>query len=601
MILQALNSLYERTPSMARYGFAPMGISWIIALTLDGKIAQIRDFRERGERSPKPFPQDLVVPTVGKRTSGDKAIFLCDKSDYVLGRNVTGETTRKGREKLVKRFEGFRDLHVAAKVEVKHPHFAALVAFLEQWKPFASDAVSSLEALSGEKLSALSGGNYAFMIAGQPNSFLHDLPEAVDYWASTLDKPDAASEGVCLITGRRSQIVRLHPAIKGISDEPGKPVEKGIVVINKDKTAFTSHGKEQSFNAPVSGRAAFSYSTALNYLLENRRITIGDASTVYWTEQASDAEDLLPFLIEPAKQPEDESVKQRLEEVLGKLAQGILSSDDLGDANTPFYVLGLSPNASRISVRFWESSKLGSLAANLQAHYRDLKSVRQWDETNSNKPEALVLGIRTLLLQTVPPKDGKPDSGKISPLLAGALVRSIISGSDYPDALFIGALKRIHAEREVSYPRASIIKAFLNRNHQRTHKPMLDESNNHHAYRLGRLFAVLEKIQEEGHRHQTGSKDIPRTIRDTYFGSASRTPASVFSRLDQLGNIYRRHLPHGRKTFFDKLIQDIKWGQAAPKPVLHARDQGEFVLGYYHQRKALFPSKITTDKTATIP
>ena len=276
----------------------------------------------------------------------------------------------------------------------------------------------------------------------------------------------------------------------------------GAKLVSFNLDAFTSYGKEQSFNAPVSEEAAFAYCTALNYLLasDRRRLRVGDAATVFWTEQPSPAEDLLPFLVDSTKSPEDEGLKQRLAVVLEKLADGKLATDDLGDSITPFYILGLSPNASRLSVRFWHTSTLGDLAANLQEHHLDLAIVRQWDEKNSKNPEPKVPGIYALLRQTARDADGIP------PLLGGPLIRAILLGTNYPDALFQKVMSRLRVTEKdqkgnpldrVTYLRAAIIKAYLNRNHQLRLPMSLDTTRTDPAYLLGRLFAVLEKTQQD--------------------------------------------------------------------------------------------------------
>ena len=213
--------------------------------------------------------------------------------------------------------------------------------FLEDWKPFDPDSKTVVDASSGRSLADLSTGNYAFMIVGEPG-FIHDLPEVTAYWSSRVEKHHDSFQGICLITGIQSQIARLHPAIKGVID-PGGQAEKGIVAINKDKTAFTSYGKEQSFNAPVSEEAAFAYCTALNYLLASERSPLSRGGRNHGfldRTQPSAAEDLLPFLVDSTKSPEDEGLKQRLAVVLEKLADGKLATDDLGDSITPFYILG---------------------------------------------------------------------------------------------------------------------------------------------------------------------------------------------------------------------------------------------------------------------
>ena len=604
MILQALHQLYGRLAEdpankLPKPGYSKQTITFKIVLRPDGTLSSITSL---------PDPIEMDVPGKTKSSGqGFNPCLLWDNLTYLCGYpqpNPDASKAATNRERAPKCFRASLKRHLSLRKQINDKDFTAVCRFLARHR-------KNIGALAREiaKLDVPSRkGNGVFQMVGVP-SYVHSTMGFVSWWEKSRTQNVSEADGCCLVTGEPAKIARLHePGIrsKGIWRPKGAnpPPGGSYKLVSFNESAYESYGKVgkehgQGLNSPVAEEVAEAYCTALNHILssDRRRFHLGDATAVFWTDRPADAEDLLPFLIGSGKSPEHESLKQRLAAVLEKLSEGKLAADDLGDATTPFYVLGLSPNTTRLSVRFWHTSTLGDLAANLQKHHHDLAIVRQWDETNSKNPEPTALGVYTLLLQTVPPKDGRPDSTKISPLLGGAILRSVLMAGPYPDALLIGALNRIQAEREVSYPRAAIIKAFLNRNHQRNHTPMLDESNNHHAYRLGRLFAVLERIQEEGYRHQTGSLDIPRTIRDTYFGSASRTPASVFSRLDQLGNIYRRHLPPGRKTFFDKLIQDIKWGQLAPKPVLHARDQGEFVLGYYHQRKALFPTKVINEKT----
>ncbi len=597
MILQALHQLYLRTPSMPRRGFAPMGISWVVALNLEGEIVQIRDFRSKKERGSGLIPTDLTTPTVGKRTSGDKAIFLCDKSDYVIGRNSKAEETEEDRQKLTKRFELFAKLHRSASGVIKHPYYDALLKFLNKWEPFAEGSQSLLEEKSGTHLAELSGGNFAFMISGEPDSFLHDLPQCVKFWQSSLDSNPETPHGICLVTNEEAPIARLHPAIKGVID-PGGQAEKGIVAINKDKTAFTSYGKEQSFNAPVSEEAAFAYCTALNYLLasDSRRFRVGDTTTVFWTEKPTEVETLLPFMMDSTREePEDATLKVRLQAVMEKIATGKLAGDDLGNANTRFYILGLAPNASRISIRFWHTSTLGDLAANLQKHHNDLSIVRQRDETNSKHPEPKVPGYKQLLRQTA------RDDDSIPPLLGGALVRSSLLGTDYPDSLFQKVMSRIRvAEKDrngdpadrVPYLRAAILKAYLNRNHQKwliqhqtTMNEALDKTIPHVAYQLGRLFSVYEKAQRAAHEYK-----LDRTIRETMFSAASATPLAVFGRLDRLHKHHLAKLSKGSSKFYSDLVEEIHQKIHSPQfypAALSLREQGLFCIGYYHQRHDL--------------
>ena len=266
-------------------------------------------------------------------------------------------------------------------------------------------------------------------------------------------------------------------------------------------------------------------------------------------------------------------------------------ADDLGDSITPFYILGLSPNASRLSVRFWHTSTLGDLAANLQKHHRDLAIVRQWDETNSKNPEPKIPGIYALLRQTARDADGIP------PLLGGALIRSILLGTNYPDALFQKVMSRLRvAEKDqngnpldrVSYLRAAIIKAYLNRNHQ-LHLPMsLDTTRTDPAYLLGRLFAVLEKTQQDA------LPEINATIRDRFYSAASATPGAVFPRILRTYQHHLGKLEGGFKVNRERLVQEIVDAIRDFPAHLHLQQQGQFAIGYYHQRKDLFSKKTAT-------
>ena len=119
---------------------------------------------------------------------------------------------------------------------------------------------------------------------------------------------------------------------------------------------------------------------------------------------------------------------------------------------------------------------------------------------------------------------------------------------------------------------------------------MLDPDNTHPAYRLGRLFAVLEKAQEEA------SPGLNATIRDRYYGAASSTPVAVFTTLLRLKNAHLKKLTIGQSVSFEKLLTEIL-GPVTDFPAhLSLPDQGRFALGYYHQRQDFF-SKPTDSNT----
>jgi CRISPR-associated protein Csd1 len=363
----------------------------------------------------------------------------------------------------------------------------------------------------------------------------------------------------------------------------------GASIVSFNAKAYESYGKEQSYNAPVGTVAAFAYCTALNWLLarKDRRFRIGDATAVFWTATPTPAEALFPGLMSGAPDAEDEAMKQRLHEILEKIARGTIGGDDFGDPETPFYVLGLSPNASRLSVRFWHTGTLGDLVKNLKLHLDQLEIVRQWDETNSKNPEPARPSSYQLLRQTAREADGIP------PLLGGALMRSILLGTNYPPNLITAVLNRIRADRDINYFKAAILKAWLIRNHQQPISIMLDENNLNPGYRLGRLFAVLEKAQQDA------LPGINSTIRDRFYASASATPRAVFGRLLRTYQHHLAKLETGARIVRERQTQEILSTLGDFPAHLNLKDQSMFALGYYHQRKEFFTKKETQNDTET--
>jgi CRISPR-associated protein Csd1 len=387
--------------------------------------------------------------------------------------------------------------------------------------------------------------------------------------------------GICLVTGEAELLERLHPAIKGVWGAQSS----GANIVSFNLHAFCSFGKEQGINAPVGKTAAFAYTTALNHLLHRdsrQRIQVGDASTVFWAERQNPMENLLFDLFgESPKDDPDRGTRA----VSGLYASPQSGAPPLENDSTRFYVLGLSPNASRISVRFWHIATVGELARTIRQHFEDISM-----EHPSWEPE--YLSIFRILISTA--SLGKSEN--IPPNLAGDVMKSILNGQPYPRTLLQSVLSRIRAEQatkdkkgNVSYPRAAMIKAFINRQNRffnSTEKEVtvsLDESNQNIGYRLGRLFAVLEKIQEEA------NPGINATIRDRFYGAASSTPASVFSTLLRLKNHHVAKLENrGRAINLEKLIGKIMDGIKDFAPVLNLEDQGRFAIGYYHQRQNFF-------------
>ena len=574
MILQALNSYYERLQAdsnvdIAAFGFSRQKISFCVVLNDDGTLHEV--IPENDGDAAKPRPKLLIVPGGAKPSgSGVNPCFLWDNTGYMLGFKPDDPKP----ERSLQTFEAFRQKHVDLKTAIDDPEFHAVCTFLAQWDPKT--------AAEHATLTETSTGFGVFRIRGQTH-YVHEREAVQAWWQQQLHGLDAADgvSGQCLLTGEISTLARLHePKIKGVAGAQSA----GASLVSFNESAYESYGCSQSYNAPVSEAAAFQYGTALNHLLRSesgRCIKIGDATTVFWTESPSPVEELFGFIADPGKAAaEDDVQKDALRTMLKRIASGENVADlGLGDDDTPFYVLGLSPNAARLSVRFWYVSTLKELVSAIRQHFVDLDIVR-----SDRDPE--FPAVWQLLRETA------RESKDIPPLLSGAVMRAVLTGSTYPQMLFTAVIRRIRADREIRAVRAGILKAFLNRNSRLNISPLskeismaLDPDRPEPAYQLGRLFAELEKTQEDA------LPGINDTIKDRYFSAASATPGSVFPIIVRTSQHHLKKLSVGTKKFHERAIQEICGRFDSFPSHLNLNGQGLFALGYYHQRQALFTKK----------
>ena len=525
MILQALCDYYERKPDLPRLGFETKAIPFVIELNHDGQLVQIEDTRHTEGK--KKIASNFLMPQGVKKTSGVAANLLWDNAEYVLGVTSSGKPDR-----VQEQHAAFQAKLDALADKTDDSGLKAVRTFLK-----ASDRVR-LEAdpLWPEILETNP------VMTFRLNGDLELICQRPAVRTALEDAGTEAEEITCLISGESDGFERLHTAIKGVWGAQ----TSGANIVSFNKDSFNSFGKEQGANAPVGKRAAFAYTTALNYLLSKestQRIQVGDASTVFWSEKHTDLEDTFADLFD--EPPKDNPAKQaRAIEALFKAPQtGVLSNDG---GQTRFYVLGLAPNAARIGVRFWQVGTVAEMSVRIRRHFEDLEVIH----ASFEKPH---LSLFRLLVSTA--TQGKSEN--ILPNLAGEFMRSILAGLSYPQTLLQAAVRRIRAEHEVTYSRAALIKACLNR--QARYSPSqekeiavsLDDSNTNPGYRIGRLFAALEKVQEEA------SPGLNATIRDRFYGAASSTPVTVFANLMKLKNHHLAKLEEGRKRYFEKLIGQI--------------------------------------------
>jgi len=593
MILQALKSYYDRA-NLAPPGWEYKEIPFVIVLDREGSFVRLEnktsDENHRG--------QPILVPQSEIRSGKNawqKSNLLWDHYGFILGqpkRKPNGELDPLDSPDKARKQLGAFVARINA-LGSSYPDSAGLSAVRQfyqrgEYSKVLSDPVSN-------ELFKIPGANLTFVLVDQVEPVLHEE------WVSTYlnsariqtdnenvedDCDDETVIGICLVTGEKGSIARLHPKTKGVCDKPAALSAANTGAI----PAVSSYGKEQGYNFPIGKPTVFAYTTALNHLLardSRQRIQIGDASTVFWAEEAHDLETALPDLFgEPPKDDPNRGI-----DALKVLYMAVQSGKfTKGEANTRFHVLGLAPNAARIAIRFWETAPAHELAQRIARHFDDIKIVRA-----PHDPEHLSL----FRLLTALAAQGKADN--IPPKLGGEVMRSILEGLPYPAALLSLAVQRCRAEQKPTYARAAVAKASLNRLIRRTNPTafslekefqiMLDLTNANPAYRLGRLFATLEKIQEEA------SPGLNATIRDRYYSAASSTPVAVFTTLLRLKNHHLGKLSKGRALQMDRLIGEIM-GEVNDFPrILALSDQGRFALGYYHQRQAFFtkPDPPTTD------
>jgi len=578
MILQSLYSLYDRLKEDRRYSVAPPGfslqkITFKVVLKLDGTLFQIQDVRVRTGSRMRPL--QLLVPGDTKSPgSGLNPCFLWDNTVYMLG--FKPDDDKPARTKNA--FNAFRQKHLNLENEINDPNFSAVCRFLKNWNPDDERALS-------EKLEDVATGFGVFQILGQAQ-YVHEVTRIQEWWKDHA----GSAEGFiapCLLTGKPSIIARVHPKIRGVRN-----AQSTAAIVSFNERSYESYGKEQSFNAPVSEDAAFRYTTALNALLdgplkEKHRLWIGDATVAFWTDKPTFTEDIFALFtskgsspIEGTDEVQDESLRERLEVFLKALRQGQQAYRELEDSpdRTSFYLLGLSPNAARISIRFFYCNSLTDLFENLRRHFSDISIHRQFGK-ETNKPDPQFPAVWMFLRETA------RDSKDIPPILAGPLLRAIVTGCPYPGGLYSAVIRRIHADRNINYLRACVIKGYLTRNLKQEVSMSLDTKRTEPAYRLGRLFAALEKTQTDALGHQIGA-----TIRDRFYSSASATPRSVFPRLLRT---YQHHLSkmENYKINREKLVQEILDPLADFPAQLNLADQGLFAIGYYHQMRAFFTKK----------
>ena len=574
MILQALVNHYENLAEQGKVdqeGWCKAKVSYAVNLSSDGKIQGIISLKEEKERGKKKVwvPRQIKVPEMVTRSSGVSANFLCDNSKYILGIDADGTNQR-----VLDCFEAAKEKHLSLLCETEGEMAEAVRNFFETWDPEKAAECAEIK----ERWEDLTdGGNLIFCMG---INYAQDDPFIQETWENARNESsEDGKTGICLVTGKEAEITRIHKTIKGV---PGAQ-SSGAALVSFNAPAFESYGKEQSYNAPVGKYAEFAYTTALNYLLNQREYTfqLGDSMIVFWAESAEKEYQAAFFGAADPKPDNQEEIKG----IFDNLKKGMPVSIGNFTLNRDqrFYILSLAPNAARLSVRFFYQDSFGNILKNLSAHYERMSIVKpSWESRE-------YLGVRDMLSETV--NQNSKDKSPV-PNMAAFVLQAILSGARYPESLYTDVLIRIRVEHgTITWGRAGIIKAYLIRNgswKEGENYMGLNEESRETAYVLGRLFSVLESIQMEA------NPGIKATIHDRYFNSACATPASIFPVLIKLKNSHMKKLERekgGAKVYYEKLLTELMGKLDEYPKRLSLEEQGKFILGYYHQVQKKYEKK----------
>ena len=574
MILQALVNHYENLEKQGKVdqeGWCKAKVSYAVNLSRDGEILGILSLKIEEERGKRKVwvPRQIKVPEMVTRSSGVSANFLCDNSKYILGIDVDG-TNQRVRDC----FEAAKKKHLSLLREIEGEMAEAVRRFFETWDP---EKASECAEIKERWEDITDGGNLIFCMGinyAQDDTFIQKA------WENARNKSSEDGQtGICLVTGKEAEISRIHKTIKGV---PGAQ-SSGAALVSFNAPAFESYEKEQSYNAPVGKYAEFAYTTALNYLLNQREYTfqLGDSMIVFWSESAEEEYQAAFFGAADPKPDNQEEIKGIFDNL--KTGMPVSIGNFTLDPDQRFYILSLAPNAARLSVRFFYQDSFGNILKNLSAHYERMSIVKpSWESRE-------YMGVRDMLSETV--NQNSKDKTPV-PNMAAFVLQAILSGARYPASLYTDVLIRIRAEQgNVTWGRTGIIKAYLIRNanwKEGENYMGLNEESRETAYVLGRLFSVLESIQMDA------NPGIKATIRDRYFNSACATPASIFPVLVKLKNSHMKKLEREKgssKIYYEKLLTELMGKLNEYPKRLSLEEQGKFILGYYHQVQKKYEKK----------
>ena len=561
MILQALYEYYKRSDNLPRKGMELKEIGFLIVIDKEGHFLRFEDRRI----DKKQAQQFLVKKHIG-RTSALAANYLYDNSGYVFGYSDKGDAMAQYhtfKDKVLSIYEAHLENRDITAVYKFYQQKQSEVLEQMQTDPLWSDIVKNLS----KKYST-----FSFLIEGDTKIVAEKI-ELLDI----AEEECLAKQQVCIVSGKKGNAVETTTATM----IPGSQATAKLVAFQVN-SGYDSYGKVKGGNAPISEEAEFAYTTALNHMLRSdsrNKFLIGNRTFLFWAskdDEAGEKAEESIFRMFGFNEREDDP-NRHIEQVR-KPFNAIYSGSLKTSLYDKFYILGLAPNSARIAVAYWSELPLKEFAELILRHFEDMEIV---DTRKEKKP---YMGLRSILASIT--LGGK--SSDATPNLPEAVVRSIFQGVPYPYTLFAGCIRRIRAEQTLNITRAAIIKAYLNRqqnNNQKKINVMLDDKNTNQGYLCGRLFAVLDKIQDEANNQHS--------IRERYMNSASATPAAVFATILNLSYHHSEKLNEGRKVWFEKIKQEIvdKISPNGFPAHLDLQDQGRFFVGYYQQTQWFYTKK----------
>lgn len=582
-ILKALVDHYEDLlceGKVGRFGWSDSKITYALYLDEDGTLLDLISLREEVQRGKKTFevPQMIQLPTPAKRSSSFLPNFMWDNSAYILGIDNKGNP-----ERAADCFKAARDFHERLLSPLKTSAANAVRAYFRSWDPEKAREHPAIQPILDD---VISGCNFCFIAGDQ---YAHEDLAIRQAWQEHYEKSDDAEEGVCLVTGERTAIARLHPSIKGV---PGGQAT-GTSLVSFNAPSFCSYDKEQGAVAPTGRYAAFAYGVALNHLIADREHAniIGDTMILSW---ATGGEPQYQEAFSGCIFGNGDEDNEMLGIIIHDLIDGkrVDYHERVLDPEKKFYVLGVTANAGRLVVRFFFENSFGRMLQSVEEHQRRMEIIAPSFDVRDSIP------LWQILRETV---NQKATDTSPQPELANRMANAIINNTPYPSTIVEAISIRIRADKEINRTRAAMIKAYYLKN---THKDVpkevltvaLNPDSNSVPYNLGRLFSVLEDVQ---------AKALPglnATIKDRYFNGASATPGRVFPILVNLTQAHLHKIKsEGTRVYYAKLINEIMDNLGEEYPIrFNLAQQGAFQLGYYHQTQQRYiPRKKDEDADLT--